>query len=331
MRFRWLLVLASFLMAGLFAVRAFLSPAFFTANALIHPETNGGAEAGGISIPDPMSLLLGGGMTSDDGEQMIGVLKSRHISEAVMHDSVEWEGQQHLVADLVIDHLPKSFSPVGWAVNLLFPPDSLPTAEDKAIMTAKMMRENMLVEATEEGFISFSLGYYHAGLLQLVANGHLEELEEYYLKQKTAKAQRNVVFFTERADSVKRELDKATYTRARIVDQQQYRIFAQDQVYNYELDAQMELLKEMYITLVTSRESAIAQLKRETPMIQVLDPPRPPYDVQKSSFVVMGLLGGFLGLFLLSIWLTRRLWREDVQNMVAQFIAASSRTDYEDQ
>lgn len=261
-------------------------------------------------IPDPISILMGSSDGSASGQQMIGVLQSKSISESVVADTIPWQGSDKLLAEVILEERPQSFSPVGM-IQQIFIEDTDLTYNAKIIQSSQQLMREQSLETSEQGFIVFSFGFYNPALCQLIAEKYIDNLISYYTRQKTAKAQLNVDFFTERTDSVKRELDIVSARRARAIDQEQYRVFARDMVSTAELDAKLEMLKEMYIQLVASREQFIAQLKRETPIIQVLDPPKPPFDVEGPS-VLVHFLGGLIGvMFVLCAWITRREWISD--------------------
>lgn len=328
-RRKWLIIAVG-LMAGVgFGLRAYFAPVMYRATTVFHPES-GSTGASGLMIPDPISILMGSADGSASDQQMIGVLQSKSISGAVVADTIPWNGSQRLLADVILEERPQSFS-VFQLIKGFFVEDTGFTYDTKIILASQQLMREQSLETSEQGFIVFSFGFYNPRLCQLIAEKYIANLISYYTKQKTAKAQLNVDFFTERTDSVKRELDIVAAQRARAIDQEQYRVFARDMVSTAELDARLEMLKEMYIQLVASREQFIAQLKRETPIIQVLDPPRPPFDVEAPS-VLIHFLGGLIGvIFLLCLWITRREWISDGKDILVSTIEGGNKVPEEDE
>ncbi len=317
-RRKWLILVIG-LLAGLgFGIRAYFAPVMYRATTVFHPESNSTGSSG-FMIPDPISLLMGSSDGSASGQQMIGVLMSKSISEAVVADTIPWNDSSRLLAEVILEERPQSFSVIRF-IQQMFVEDTGLTYNAKIIQASHQLMREQKIETSEQGFIVFSFGFYHPALCQLIAEKYIDNLISYYTKQKTAKAQLNVDFFTERTDSVKRELDIVSARRARAIDQEQYRVFARDMISTAELDAKLEMLKEMYIQLVASREQFIAQLKRETPIIQVLDPPKPPFDVEGPS-VLMSFLGGLMGIsILLCAWFTRREWLSDGKKILISVV-----------
>lgn len=314
---KWLILAIGLLVGSGMAIRAYFSPVMYRAMTVFHPES--GDAGNGFSIPDPISLLMGSGAPSASDQQMIGVLKSQSISEKLVADTISWKGDSMLLADLILEETPRPFSIFSVLKNLVSP-DTGYTHETKIIIASRQLMKEQTAATNENGFIDFSVGFYEPALTQIIAEKYIDYLIDYYTNQKTEKAYQNVAFFTERADSVKSELDKVAASRARIVDQEQYRIFARDQISTAELDIKLDMLKEMYIQLVASREQFIAQLKRVTPIIQVLDPPTPPFDVEKPSIIQAFVLGLFLVIFLATVWLTRKEWIPDLRVLLIKTI-----------
>ncbi len=319
-RRKWLIILSSVALGLIMTVVAFLAPVSYRVSTVFHPETLDGGSASGFQIPDPISLLIGSNDVGASGQQMVGILKSKRISEAMVADSIDWNNSRQLIADIVIAKTPVPLKSmiVNTVSQWIFSSDSLPSVESKVIKASKILTETHQIVITDEGFISFSLSFPDSYLVQVFAERYIDQLEAYYLVQKTDKAQRNVEFFSQRADSVRLELNKIAAARARQIDQDQYQIFARDMIKTAELEANLDMLKEMYIRLVTSREQFIAQLKRDTPVIQVLDPPKPPFGVEKSSPLKNFILS-FIGLAIfLSIWFTRELIAEDLKSLIVR-------------
>lgn len=325
LRRKWTIIICSLILGTCLALWAYFSPYQYIATTVFHPATD---EVGsGLDLSNPLAILAGGASASASDQQMIGVLQSQSINQSVASDTVVWKGKAFLLADLIIEHTPKKLISLKRIFSLFQSQDSI-TITQKTTRAAKLLMKNQVAEVNEHGFIDHSIRFYEKDLSQLIAEKYIEELIDYYTKQKTEKAKTNVAFFTERADSIKQELDLVAASRARVVDQEQYRIFARDQISTAELDIKLDMLKEMYIQLVASREQFIAQLKRVTPIIQVLDPPIPPFEKEKTSILKAFLGGVFLVVFLFTVWLTKGEWIPDLRHLIISTIdGKSSRTE----
>ena len=61
-----------------------------------------------------------------------------------------------------------------------------------------------------------------------------------------------------------------------------------------------QMVNNQYIQAVANRENAAYKLQKATPVIKVLDKPEPPYNSQSKSATMYGMLGFFLGRFLIA-------------------------------
>lgn len=314
LRRKWIILLCSVGLGTLLAFWAYRSPVKYTSTTLFHPESS--AQNPGM-MANPLSLILSGGMENSDESMMIGVLKSRNISEGVAGDTVKVgeDSTKVLIADLLIDAFPVSYNPVNIVKRLISGQPEL-SREKKIIIAGKMIRDNMALEVNEEGFIEMKFTFIDDDIVWIISNQCIKKLKKYYKDQKTAKARGNAEFFTQRADSVKTEIDKNTRAMAGHIDRSKYGVRAASTMRLAELETRQTLLTEMYVELVVAAEQAKAQQQKDTPVIQVLDEPLPPYGKDEKSVPLFAFLGIILGIILLSILITRKLWLADIKHLV---------------
>lgn len=309
----WLL-LGSLLVAALLVSYGTSKPTIYIATTLFHPE----GKTMGAGQENALSLILGGGADGGEAGVMVGILESRRISESVTSDTIEFHGEPRLMADIVLDAAPKSFNFQTWIRQMLADSIPPPRKEQKVVWAASQIRSSMSTEITREGFIKMNIGYYTPELAGLISREYIEKLRAYYKQQRTEKAWKNVMFFTSRADSIKRELDAVSRSLARFYDRNQGLIYKEASVYPGEQQMQQEILKQMYVSLVLSKEQAMAQFQQDIPIIQVLDNPDPPYGRLQASFVLYLILGLVAGAGLTAVILVRKMLREDIEALIRQ-------------
>ena len=176
--------------------------------------------------------------------------------------------------------------------------------------------ELVAVETNPEGFIKFTFENESPFLVQHVSERYIEQLTQYYKTQKTEKAQNNLKFFTYRSDSIYRELEKATAYVARHYDRNQNLTRLSSGLKVREKEIESEYLRQLFLQTTASKEEAVAQLQRDTPIIQILDYPVPPFKARKASMLVNLVLGFFLGAFIPMVYFSRKLIREDLINFI---------------
>jgi uncharacterized protein involved in exopolysaccharide biosynthesis len=339
---RWWIGGVCLLFVGLLGYNAIVEPAYFRSHAVFHPE----AETGGsFNFDNPVSMLLGSPGGTIEATNMIGILNSRRISEMVVADTVvlvrdtffvvepginygilngdtiALDTSRILLADKVIDIFePKGINILQWIKRLVLPKRKEPTKSQRIYLAGMHLQNRLQAVINADGFIDMELSVPSPVLIKVLSDKYILALRDYYQNQKTAKAERNLKFFTHRADSIEQELASVNRQVARFFDQSRYRVMAREEVIPRELEARQEYLKEMYVNLVLSREQAVSQLLEVTPIIQVLDYPMPPYKKESRSIVLAILLGLFAGFLLTSLWFCRKQIRQDLWMLVVRSI-----------
>ncbi|MDX2248988.1 MAG: hypothetical protein SF052_19530 [Bacteroidia bacterium] len=322
-RKRWLILIGGIVMGLVMGFLAYQSAVTYKAVTIFHPDT-GGQQNTGLRT-NPLSFILGG--NSKEGSEagfMMGILKSRNITESVAGDTIDFNGNRRLVADIVYESIPKSLNPIAVFRRIFMPPPANRPLDLKVTHIGKLIRENMLLETTEEGFIQFEFTFMNEELVKLLSEKCMTELDEYYRHQKTEKAEENFLFFEYRADSVKKELDKANRSVARFYDETKFGVKASNEVFIRDQEAKIKLLTELYIELEISKEQAKAQFQKDTPVIQILDHPTPPYEEDKHSAPLFALLGFLITAILLLLFFTRKLWSADLRSLVQSQLITSA-------
>lgn len=291
------------------AIYAWTRPTLFISISSFHPETN--TTGMGFNPENPISFILGSGRETVEGTMMIGVLKSRNLSEGISGDSIPGPRGPVLLADSILNNLPPNYNPIVW-ISGLFSEDAPLPLRNKKIQAGRVIRGGLTLTTTEEGFIKMEVAAFRPELAGLIADKMIDALSAYYKEQKTAKAEANVVFFNIRADSIRKELDTAAAEMAYYQDKNRYRNDARNTLYLTKKQVEIGYLQEMYTQLIISAETAKSQLKQDTPIIQVLDYPEPPYIVLAKSLVVYGIAGLILGLMLGAAWTMRNFIIEDL-------------------
>lgn len=316
-----------------FAYDAHRSPTYYQSQAIFHPESE---SSSGFNIDNPVSFFLGTPAASIEASTMVGILASRRISEMVVKDSVVLVGDTFfvvtpeteygifhgdtialdtsrvLLADAVNDLFKPGFSVIRYISQLISGPPDVPTKSQRIYAAGKVLRKQMNAVVNEDGFIDMTLSIPNSKIVKVLSDKYILALRDYYIGQRTEKAERNLDFFAYRADSVEQELTSVNRRIASFFDRSRYRVMAREEVLPRELEARQEYLKELYVNLTISREQATSKLLEETPIIQVLDFPMPPFQKEQKSRVAGLLIGAFAGFLLGAIWFSRKQIREDL-------------------
>ena len=132
-----------------------------------------------------------------------------------------------------------------------------------------------------------------------------KEVSDYYIETKSKKARINSEILKKQVDSVRAELNNSISNVASEIDN------------NYNLNPALskkasagkkkaidvQANTAILTQLVTQSELAKIALRKETPLIQLIDKPIYPLDMQKSSKLKFLIIGGLLGAFMVTFYL----------------------------
>jgi uncharacterized protein involved in exopolysaccharide biosynthesis len=106
-------------------------------------------------------------------------------------------------------------------------------------------------------------------------------------------------------------LEIAELEFAKVKDINQRIVKASGRLKELQLMRRVEVLNTMYLEIVKNLELSKITLLNQTPIINIIDKPILPLQVEKKSKTVLGLLGVFLGGFLsLIFFVFRKLFKD---------------------
>jgi hypothetical protein len=154
--------------------------------------------------------------------------------------------------------------------------------------------------------VEFSVTSSDERFSKLFAENLLSEVTNFYVESKTELVKKNIASFQYRADSVRRDLDKALFNRAAYADGN---VNASRQVVGVQLqkaNTDIQILGTVYAEMIKNIEVLNMDLARETPLIRVVDAPYYPLANdkmgKKKGLIVGGFLGGFISVLALCAW-----------------------------
>ena len=146
--------------------------------------------------------------------------------------------------------------------------------------------------------------YFAKRFIEVLTNNAIQ----YYTEYKSKKARQNVEILQRQTDSVKRMLYGSISNVATLNDlnvnpiRQSVRVGSQWK----QIDAQVN--GTLYGELLKNLELAKLSLRRETPLIQVIDTPQLPLEKKKPGRIKMGLLFAIVGSVITAFFLLARHW-----------------------
>jgi uncharacterized protein involved in exopolysaccharide biosynthesis len=117
-----------------------------------------------------------------------------------------------------------------------------------------------------------------------------------------------------RADSMRREYEKALEEQAKYFDQNMNPSRQIVRVEQQKIQTTIQLTGTAYSELAKNVEILKLDLAQQTPLIQVIDTPIMPLEIQNFGKIKGIILGGFLGGFLIVSWLLAVYFYKRIMN-----------------
>jgi uncharacterized protein involved in exopolysaccharide biosynthesis len=285
---------ALFFMA-LFTIYALKTPVTYTSLSTIFPLT---ASSDNNATSSALSALFSGGdntkgFSDDASVNIIELTLSRTTREEVASMKDSSTGNK-TIAELLISDINKHRS-------FLEPKIKSPADEAARISIAANIFKNTLSASINKNN-SFVLTYTGRSpeLVRTISYGFINKISTFYIDLKREKAKRDFEFASGKVDSLRRvmhskdnqiiAIDKRTlFTNT---DKMEFRVPTEN------LITEKQMLRQQYAIAVANQQNSAYKLQKATPVMQVLDRPEPPYDVQKKSPIIYSIIGFFIGLII---------------------------------
>ncbi|HMU73064.1 MAG TPA: Wzz/FepE/Etk N-terminal domain-containing protein [Ferruginibacter sp.] len=294
-KYSWLILLVALLFGGLFFFIARQGVVQWTSTATVFPLNSTNPSSTGSAISNLLGLTdAPKSFTEDASINIVELATSRRTREAVAMERIP-SLQNKTVSELLIEENNRY---TGFMQNekIETPPDSL----TKVNIASNLLRLSFSAKINKNGILELHYTNSNRQLVREVSYIYIEKLSQFYIELKKKKAQIDYEFSIKKADSllaVLNQLDK----RAIALDESTF--FTNEGLQRYSipkvnLAQDKSTVQSQYYYAVNNRESAAYRLQKETPIIEALDKPEPPYDLVKKSKIVYVLIGLILGTIL---------------------------------
>lgn len=279
-------------------------------------SSNGGL-SGALGLASQFGVDLGGGVSSGSafsGANLLELMKSRTLIEKALLTAIKIEGAETTLAELYI-------SISKWRGNwenqnidighfLANDRDKMSLKQDSilGLIHKSILKSNLSIKQRDK-----KLGIIDATFTsqsQIFSKSFIEVLVDvvsaFYIDTRTKKASANVAILQKQTDSIRSQLNSAIGNVAHGLDAT-YNLnpamsFSRSPAQNRQIDVQAN--SAILIELTKNLELAKISLRKETPLIQVIDYPILPLDKQKLGKKRGALMGVFISGCLILIYLT---------------------------
>jgi uncharacterized protein involved in exopolysaccharide biosynthesis len=300
-----------------FAIAIFKKPNYLATTTFVLEEDKGGGGLGGaMGLASSFGFDLGGGggglFTSSN---IIELMKSRLVVEKTLLNPVQVSGKEISLADyyIQINEIKEGWAKTPALANINFPVNADRTKfslqQDSILQTisAGLTKENLVIAQKDKkvSIISLTVKTESELFSKLFCEQLLKETSDFYIETKSKKSRMNLDILQKQADSIRTELNGAITGVAT----------ASDNVYNLnpalnvkrtpstrrqvDVQANTAILTQLVAQLELSKVS----LRKETPLVQLIDRPILPLEKDKVGKLKAIIIGGFLTGFLTVIYL----------------------------
>lgn len=316
-KYSWLIVIIAALFGGFFYYMAKQSVLLYTSKATVFPLNASTESSQGSTI----SSLLGLGdasksFTGDASINIVELASSRRTREAVAMVKIP-SMQNKTVSQLIIEEHNRH---TGFMQNQ--PIDSPTDSLNQMNIASNLLGAAFVAKINKNGILELYFTNSNQDLVREVSYVYIEKLSDFYINLKKKKAQIDFEFAVRKADSLLAVLNKLD-KRAVALDESTF--FTNEGLKRYNLPKtnlaqDKATVQSQYYYAVNNRESAAYRLQKETPIIEPLDRPEPPFNqTQKSKmmYVLIGLiLGSIIGILIVSWKIINKYLAEELNKAV---------------
>ena len=314
---KWIVLVAAGIIGGTIGVGyAFMQKPIYTANlsfALEDEKQGGSGLSGALGLASSLGIDLGtsaGGAFS--GANLIELMKSRKIVEKALLNPITVNGKTLSLAQYFINfnELNKNWSDKPALKNIVFDVDADRTKyslqQDSILGNLFTSISSALTVAQKDkkiSIINIEVKSSNELFSKTFAESIAQEVSGYYIEIKSKKARQNMEILQRQTDSIRAELYGAITGVASAADNtfglNPAMLVRKTPGTRRQVDVQANTA--ILTQLVTNLEMAKVSLRKETPLIQVIDKPILPLKKEQVGKLKSLILGGFLAGFLTAL------------------------------
>jgi hypothetical protein len=321
LKHKWKIILIASLAGALLGlVYSYFKKTIYKAElsfALQDDNSSGGGLGGALGLASQFGLDLGSnsGGGAFSGDNLLELIKSRSMVEETLLTSVDVNGSKQTLAELyaTFNKFHERWTNIPQLKNVRFLPD-----EDRSKYTLQqdsilgdfyhtIIKNNLSVDKLDKklSIITVKVNSKNELFSKSFAEILVKTVSDFYINTKTKRSSQNVNILQRQTDSVRRELNSAITGVATTSDVNPNPnpslqiIRVPSQRMQVDVQADIAILTELVKNLELSKMS----LRKETPLIQIIDRPILPLEkdeVGKLKGIIIGLiLGAFLAIVML--------------------------------
>ena len=317
---KWRLIILAGIIGGLigFTYAYFQKPTYkaVLTFAMEEEKSGGGGLGGALGLASQFGIDLGSsGGGAFSGANLIELMKSRKLVEKTLLSPIEVDGKAQSLVEyyLAFNEIKKDWDEKPLLKNVSFPIDADRTKftlqQDSILknLAAGLIKKDLVISQKDKkvSILSIEMNSTNEQFAKVFCETIAKETSEYYVEIKSKKSKMNVDILQHQADSIRAELNSAINGVAAAADN----VFNLNSAMNVrrtpsarrQVDVQANTV--ILTQLVGNLELAKVTLRKETPLLQIIDRPSFPLEKEKVGKLKSLVLGGFLAGFLTVLYL----------------------------
>lgn len=320
LKLKWKIILILSIIGGFigFSIASFDKPVYKATLTFAMEEDKGGGLSGALGLASSFGIDLGGngGGGAFAASNLAELMKSRLIIEKVLLEPIIIKGRETSLAEyyIEINKLRNIWSKKPKLKNIQFLPNSdrskYSLQQDsilQQIRNSLIDKDNLSIIQKDKKvtIISIEVKSKNEIFSQIFCESLAKETSDFYIETRSKKARNNVNVLQKQVDSIRAELNGAITGVAAETDN----IYNLNPAFNIksastkkrQIDVQANTA--ILTNLVVQLELAKITLRKETPLIQLIDKPILPLEKEFLGKLKSLILGGFLAGFLTILFL----------------------------
>jgi hypothetical protein len=323
---QWKIIfLAGIIGAGLGLTYSFIKKPVYTATLsfALEDEKSGGL-GGALGLASSFGINLGGGGGSIfTGSNLTELFKSRSMVEKTLLSAVTVDGKTMSLAEMYIQNKEwrkawegkPEFAKLQFLANANREKFTRVQDSIMGVMYANLSQSALSVAQKDKkiSIVSIDVASENELFAKYFCEALAKEVSDFYIDTKSKKSRENMLILERQTDSIRRELNSAI-TGVAVANDNTFNLnpalnvrrtpSARRQV---DVQANTAILTE----LVKQTELAKVTLRKETPLIQVIDRPILPLEKEKFGKLKGIILGGFLfGFLSITFLIVKRIFKQ---------------------
>jgi len=317
LRRKWLIIFLFGLLGGILGLAYAMvkKPVYLAACTFVLDEGNkSGAMGQYAGLASLAGIDIGsGGNSIFSGDNIIELYKSRLMIEKTLLSEADFNGKNELLIERYINY---NKLRIKWKEK-----DHIDNITFSGNPEKFNRKQDSIITDLVETFNKKVLGVYKPDKklsiirVEVAANDELfakqftdklvETVNDFYVQTKTKKTQQNVQILQKQADSVRRQLNSSISGVASAIDADPN---ANPSLLSLRVPSQrkqvdVQASTAIYAEIVKNLEVSKMALLQETPLIQVIDSPVLPLEVDRTSKAKSIIIGFILSSFICLLWL----------------------------